>query len=86
MDILDDLKIMADSFDDEGDREMSAVFVRCIAEIRKLRTALEPLAGIDLCGRGLPEDFGLHVLRARSALKTPNDQAKGPGGFLPGPA
>ena len=40
-DILEELKMMADMFDDNEDQEMSVIFVRCIGEIRKLREALK---------------------------------------------
>ena len=43
-DILDELKLMADIWDDNEDQEMSVFFVRCIGEIRKLREALRPFA------------------------------------------
>lgn len=38
-DILEELKLMADMWDDNEDQEMSVFFVRCIGEIRKLRIA-----------------------------------------------
>jgi len=43
-DILEELKLMADMWDDHEDPEMSVFFVRCIGEIRKLREALHPFA------------------------------------------
>ncbi len=42
--LIDELKLMADIWDDADDQEMSVFFVRCIGEIRKLREALRPFA------------------------------------------
>ena len=73
-DILEELKMMADMFDDNEDQEMSVIFVRCIGEIRKLREALKDAN--DMCRsawqiaerRGRQTGWDGYILRLRESL------------------
>ncbi|HMM72435.1 MAG TPA: hypothetical protein PKC22_09490 [Rhodocyclaceae bacterium] len=77
-DILEELKLMADIWDDADDQEMSVFFVRCIGEIRGLREAVNALLHqIDIGDFVDSHGHSAKMLKATHdlmALMTPNAQ------------
>ena len=77
-DILEELKLMADIWDDADDQEMSVFFVRCIGEIRGLREAVNALLHqVDIGDFVDSHGHSAKMLKATHdlmALMTPNAQ------------